>query len=130
MNAQLLTHPAYDFWRPLEATNLAGDGNADARVVPLVEHLRRKGVVTTHSCSGHDVPETPIGWRLNRPMDGYLAVLDDTVTPESIMEVRGDPFWGVEMHIWPEPLVIVFRWKWDRALDAIARLYDLEPRKG
>lgn len=129
MNAQLLTHPAYDFWRPLEATNAAGDGNADARIVPLVEHLRRKGVVTTHSCSGHAVHETPIAWRLEHPMDGYLAVLDSTVTPESILTMLAGCFSGIEMHIWPEPMVIVFRWRWHNANDAIAHLYDLEAKR-
>lgn len=128
MNRQALVHPAYDNWRPLEATNVAGDGRPDARIVPLVEHLRCKGVVTTHSCSGHAVHETPIPWRLDYPMDGYLAVLDSTISAESVLTTLVDCFSGVEMHVWPEPMVIVFRWRWRHALAAIAHLYDLEAK--
>lgn len=129
MNAQLLTHPAYDNWHPHEATDVSGDGNPDARIVPLVEYLRRRGIVTTHSCSGHAQVELPAEWGVNYPMDGYLAVLDHTVTPESVVDMLSGCFSSIEMHIWPEPMTIVFRWRWHSATEAMMRLRYLEPRK-
>lgn len=43
----------YEFWNPEEATPKS-DGKPDEAIVPYVESLRKRGIVTYSSCSGHE----------------------------------------------------------------------------
>jgi hypothetical protein len=72
------------------------DGLPDRGIVPLVEELRARGIVTLQSCTGHQGSE-----------DGCLWVRADTVTEASVYKVTRSwmypaTFDFVKLTIYPE----------------------------
>jgi hypothetical protein len=107
----------YAKWDPAQATD-ESDGKPDIRIVPTVEELRRRGIVTSYSCSGHET---------GRSFDGYLAVVADSVDDQSVKRLVGLPFSSIYLHIWPLPVSWVFRWRPIDAPEAMDLLTWLEP---
>lgn len=93
------------------------DGLPDRAIVPLVEHLRRHGIVTLQSCAGHPGSD-----------DGCLWLADDPRLAAKIARliVGRHPFTAVKRTHHPER-----RWEigWhpddaDRAMGALSQLSD------
>ena len=86
-----MTHnDAYAAWDPTTATDKP-DGLADVGIVPLIEFLRARGIITRQSCSGH------LG------SDDGNVMFDPATLPESVRQLRGHPFSVVRETYEPEP---------------------------
>lgn len=113
---------AYLTWdEAIEAGHITddADGWPDTHMVPLVEHLRIRGVVTLQSCQGHRGTD-----------DGCLWIDPTSVADGSAEALIGAPFSLVRRTRWPEE-----RWEFwwhpsDRnaALAALNRLESATPR--
>jgi hypothetical protein len=117
----------YVTWDPSRATD-DPDGLPDRAIVPLVESLRGRGIVTLQSCIGH-----PYRGEGTAGYDGTLWVRAETVDGAYIRHfLLRDPFDRVQLVFWPERRW-EFAWRPEYADAALAALGDLLPaaeRKG
>lgn len=98
MNAE----DAYATWDDAIAkgnTSDAHDGLPDNRIIPLVEHLRAKGLVTLQSCTGH----TPTGPGMFDGTDGHLWVLDEPPFQPVLGDIDETLFQQISWTVWPVP---------------------------
>lgn len=114
-------HEPYATWKPELATD-EPDGMPDRAIVPLVESLRKRGIVTVQSCAGH-----------YGSGDGCLWVKAESVTAESALQMRGgrSPFSAIRRTRHPED-----RWEFewypldvDRAMKALEHLVAVKDRE-
>lgn len=109
----------YATWDPSLATD-EPDGLPDRAIVPLVEALRSRGVVTLQSCAGHPGTDDGCLWVRADSVDGAhlrLFVLD---------VVGRDVFDRVSLTYWPERRW-EFVWRPENAGIAMAALGWLKP---
>jgi hypothetical protein len=119
-----MTADPYATWRPWQATD-DPDGLPDRLIVPLVELLRARGVVTLQSCSGHRRPsptEKGCWWVDN----GVLWVDAATVDEGTVRALLGAPFERIHRCYWPFDQW-EFLWHPTDADAAIAALATLQP---
>lgn len=104
----------YGTWTPAEATDVP-DGLPDIAIVPLVETLRRNGIVTLQSCAGHVGSD-----------DGGLWVAASTVSEPSVRRAANSgAFERVArmIHPWQQ---WAFRWLPENFDEAETALLELE----
>ena len=118
MKAESLAHnyDPYATWDSAKATD-EKDGLPDRAIVPLVETLRARGIVTLQSCAGHLGTD-----------DGCLWVLADSVDRESVLSIVGPPFSRVHFVHWPMEQWEFEWWPYNRreAVAALARLRSVQ----
>lgn len=119
MTAPAAAERPYATWDPSLATD-EPDGLPDRAIVPLVEALRSRGVVTLQSCAGHPGTDDGCLWVRADSVDGAhlrLFVLD---------VVGRDVFDRVSLTYWPERRW-EFVWRPENAGIAMAALGWLKP---
>lgn len=124
---ETITDP-YATWQPDNAT-MQTDGKPDTLIVPLVEALRARGIITRASCQGHGAGECAIdhdrrGSLCKHP--GYLIVDATTLDPISALRVEGPLFSRIECTTYPH-FTWRFNWSAENRYDAIDCLLQLEP---
>lgn len=111
----------YVTWDPSEATD-DPDGLPDRAIVPLVESLRARGIVTLQSCIGH-----PYRGEGTAGYDGTLWVRAETVDGAHIRHfLLREPLDRVKLVHWPERRW-EFGWRPEHADAAVAVLDGLLP---
>lgn len=124
VQAPAVTADPYATWDPSQATD-DPDGLPDRAIVPLVEDLRGRGVVTLQSCAGHAGRQ-----------DGHLWVRADTVALESVHQLivaaaADSLFHRVALMYGPEPTPVwEFVWPPQHTERAIAALGTLTHQAG
>lgn len=99
MTRQKIRNP-YTYWNPEEATPYS-DGKPDSAMVPYIEFLRSRGIVTYSSCSGHPAEaeeEEKWGFIQIEDVELDLDVIDRNSYPNfsTVTRIYPGPVWEIK----------------------------------